>query len=551
MASLIRLTWPGQGGRSRILFANPDNLENEFGKWSGSRSHDRKRLTVKMSYDECGTWPVSKVLEAGPSGYSDLGVLPDGTGLCFYECGEAGRKTWTGKSTVTLARFNLPWLTNGQDAFPSGNAQADADCRRKDYPPLPLAKSITVNGVSIDLAAPPKGLVVRPALGLLTSRAVDGQVVYRTSQPGLFETRAIVTPRGDYLLMFPEGQHYGVSKGKKVNQMLACRSSDKGRTWQGPSVAFHIDYNQHGFIPLIPRGSQRIYAFGTQPIANQYEWQHGQQENAPIGFRWSDDDGRTWSDVRLIRPVNDPDYKGMSVMRMCETPSGAWLLGTHTGDWSIKPLRTRLYLLRSEDRGQTWTLLPDKRPGGWFAEGFDRMDEGRPLALGGAEVLLMARTPQGHLFTAWSADDGRTWTKPVPSPLVHPDAPPMLFHLSDGRTLLALHHNRHPAMTYTGLSVTMEGMKDRSEIWASLSTDQGHTWSEPRFVFANAAAPDRPNAFMNNQCSYDDVFVDGGIVHVFLPHRWQQALHLTIKESALATLPTKAELAGSGAIPHQ
>ena len=111
MASLIRLTWPAKDGPSRVLFANPDNLENEFGKWSGNQSHDRKRLTVKMSCDECNTWPVSKVLEAGPSGYSDLAVLPDGTILCFYECGEAGRKTWTNKPTVVLARFNLQWLT--------------------------------------------------------------------------------------------------------------------------------------------------------------------------------------------------------------------------------------------------------------------------------------------------------------------------------------------------------------------------------------------------------------------------------------------------------
>ena len=89
MASLIRLTWPEHGQRSRILWANPDNLENMFTK-PGSVWHDRKRLTVKMSYDECGTWPVSKVLEEGPSGYSDLGVLPDGSMLCIYECGMLG-----------------------------------------------------------------------------------------------------------------------------------------------------------------------------------------------------------------------------------------------------------------------------------------------------------------------------------------------------------------------------------------------------------------------------------------------------------------------------
>lgn len=224
--------------------------------------------------------------------------------------------------------------------------------------------------------------------------------------------------------MFPEGDHYAKSKGEKMNTLMAYRSSDKNRTWQGPSVAFDIPYSQDGFIPLIPRGSQRIYAFGTQPMPGQWTWENGQQENAAIGYRWSDDDGRTWSDVQLIAPTNDPGFRGMSVMRMTETDAGTWLVGSHIADWSVKPIKTKQYLLRSEDRGKTWAVLPGARPDGWFAEGFDRMDEGRLLNLGGGKVLFMSRTPQGHLFTAWSDDDGKSWTKPAPSTLVHSDAPP-------------------------------------------------------------------------------------------------------------------------------
>ncbi len=144
--------------------------------------------------------------------------------------------------------------------------------------------------------------------------------------------------------------------------MLAYRSSDRGRTWTGPAVAFDIDYSQHGFIPLIPRGSKRIYAFGTQPIIG-YRSENGQHENTPIGFCWSDNDGRTWSPVRLIAPRDDPGFTGMSVMRMTETAAGTWLLGSHHADWSVKPLTTRQYLLRSQDRGETWTVLPGNPKG--------------------------------------------------------------------------------------------------------------------------------------------------------------------------------------------
>lgn len=104
MASMVRHSWPTPDGPGIILFANPDNLEKEFATWA----YDRKRVSVKLSYDDGETWPVSRVLEDGPSGYSDLQVLPDGTVLCFYEC---GRVTDGGDDrSVRLARFDLDWL---------------------------------------------------------------------------------------------------------------------------------------------------------------------------------------------------------------------------------------------------------------------------------------------------------------------------------------------------------------------------------------------------------------------------------------------------------
>ncbi len=408
-----------------------------------------------------------------------------------------------------------------------------------------IADTIQIQDIHFASSKLPQLLQVRKDLGVATFPWVNAGIIHhaRNRAGGLYETRATVTPSGDYLLMFPDGGHYGGAKGKKVNDMLALRSKDKGKTWEKPVIAFDIDYNQHGFIPFIPRHSKRIYAFGTQPVFAMYKNTDGQQENTPIGYRYSDDDGYTWSEVRFVRPVNDPEFRGMSVMRMTETDRGTWLLGSHEADWSYKPLITRQYLLRSEDKGVTWELLPGKRHGGWHAKGFGRMDEGRPINIGNDKVYFMTRTPEGHLWSSVSTDDGKTWSPLKPTPLIHPDAPPMLFKLSDNKTLIAFHHNRHHDLDYTGLSGTKkEIMMDRSELWFSLSKDEGETWSEPRLFLVNALAEAYTSHFRNYQCSYIDAFVDNGELHCFIPHRWQRVIYARVKESDLEKFPTQKEL---------
>lgn len=96
-ASLLRYSWPDTGGRSRLLFSNPAATE-------------RIRMTVRLSYDEGESWPVSRLLHRGPSAYSSLAVLPHGTIACLYERGDE-----SAYETITLARFSLDWLTRGED----------------------------------------------------------------------------------------------------------------------------------------------------------------------------------------------------------------------------------------------------------------------------------------------------------------------------------------------------------------------------------------------------------------------------------------------------
>ena len=115
MATMVRLS--EAPAKNRLLFANPHNLARADGKEVAGKNRDRKNVSVKLSYDESATWPVSKTIEPGFSGYSDLAVAKDGTILLFYERGSTDGANIYKTGSLTVARFNLEWLTDGMDAL--------------------------------------------------------------------------------------------------------------------------------------------------------------------------------------------------------------------------------------------------------------------------------------------------------------------------------------------------------------------------------------------------------------------------------------------------
>ncbi|MBZ0256389.1 glycoside hydrolase [bacterium] len=109
MAGLTRYSIQPGDDKNRILFVNPDN---QFGDAPAENPGARQNLVVKLSGDEGKTWPVAKVLDAGLAAYSDIVAGPDKTIYCFYERGDNQAKK--GYRFLTLARFNLAWLMDGE-----------------------------------------------------------------------------------------------------------------------------------------------------------------------------------------------------------------------------------------------------------------------------------------------------------------------------------------------------------------------------------------------------------------------------------------------------
>jgi sialidase-1 len=95
-AAILRFTWAERGDKSRVLFSNPASTR-------------REKMTIRLSEDEGATWPISRMLHAGPAAYSCLAVLPGQSIGCLYEAGVKGPY-----ERIVLARFTLDWLM--QDA---------------------------------------------------------------------------------------------------------------------------------------------------------------------------------------------------------------------------------------------------------------------------------------------------------------------------------------------------------------------------------------------------------------------------------------------------
>jgi len=115
MGSILRVSEKPASEKNRIIFSNPANLSRADGKEAPGKPRDRRNLSIKLSYDEGETWPVEKVLEPGGSAYSDLALARDGTILCVYERASPAAPANASTGLLTLARFTVQWLTDGQD----------------------------------------------------------------------------------------------------------------------------------------------------------------------------------------------------------------------------------------------------------------------------------------------------------------------------------------------------------------------------------------------------------------------------------------------------
>jgi len=108
MASLVSATSARDGERI-LLFCNPAG---------NPRSDDpntlpfcsRENGVIRVSCDDGKNWERQRVIDAGPFGYSDMAVSPDGTVFCLYDSGVWGSPPHHLPTHVELAKFDVAWI---------------------------------------------------------------------------------------------------------------------------------------------------------------------------------------------------------------------------------------------------------------------------------------------------------------------------------------------------------------------------------------------------------------------------------------------------------
>ena len=361
----------------------------------------------------------------------------------------------------------------------------------------------------------------------------------------------------------------GGREGQAGQHIVAIRSSDSGGTWTAPVAIEPTDGPEASWAMPLKVPSGRIYVFYVYNSKNMREVEAdsdiGQHLNRvdSLGdyvFKYSDDDGRTWSSQRYVIPVRkmnidrDNPYKGEVLffwgVGKPTVVDGAMYFGFAKigrfgyGFMAVSEscfIRSDNILTEPDPAKVLWETLPEgdeglKAPVGPVA------DEARPVPLSDGSLYCTYRTVDGHPCHAYSRDGGRRWT---PSSYMtfadgrevkHPRAANFVWRLSSGRYLYWFHN--HGGAWY----------EDRNPVWVSGGVERDGpdgkviAWSEPEILLYD----DDPRM----RISYPDLIEEDGRLFITETQKVVARVHeidMGLLEGLWSQLE-RAELATNGIV---
>jgi hypothetical protein len=304
-------------------------------------------------------------------------------------------------------------------------------------------RNLSIAGDATELAPPWRDLGGRAG-------KADSRVLCADAGAGAYEAFPDICrcANGDLLCVFYAGySHISLPNNVLPNgaRIAAVRSRDEGLTWSPAQVVADTPWDDRDpSITCLKDGTLLCNWF------TYYGNYQDPQPGKPTHFKelWlavSRDHGATWTEPRRV-PVTENLYWGTS-SPIIELADGSLLWPVYRENQG--PLRVWSAVLRSTDRGQTWSGPH------WVDEQNPDNDEPAILELPDGRILCLMRNNEGNsMWWSESLDHGLTWRAAQPTGF--PGHAPYLFRSADGVLLLG---QRLP-----GTSIR----------W---SLDDGRTWS--------------------------------------------------------------------------
>lgn len=302
-------------------------------------------------------------------------------------------------------------------------------------------------------------------------------------------------------------------EGAPGQHIAAMRSLDQGRTWEERVDLEPPDGPEASYAVLLKTPGGRIYCFYNHNTDNR-RWVIGDDPPYKDGrcervdtqghyvFRFSDDNGRTWSPQRFDIPVREMEidrqnpYQGKTrffwnvgkpFVRGADACVPLHKVGRFGRGFLARSegvlLRSANLLSERDPEKILWETLPEGDIGLRAPQGGGPIaEEQSAVVLSDGSLFCVYRTVDGHPACAYSRDAGRTWTEPqylryADGRLVkHPRAANFVWNCGNGRCLYWFHN--HGGRDYA----------DRNPAWlcggveADLPEGKAILWSQPEIV---------------------------------------------------------------------